>query len=184
MLVNGQLESAQLESILFASLPSAAANPYRVYYLTDREQVVISDGTSWNSIAGTEFSHTFVANGSYRTGTGVDDVLYFPYNAVLTVAIAYSKQVGTSGTTEIDVLLATAPNAAFTTIFSTTPKFTSAAAANNYVDSAGIVTPLSGVTAPVFSTTAITAGSVLRMDLLQTMVAGKDCGVTIFWRKS
>lgn len=184
MLVNGQLESAQLESILFASLPSAAANPYRVYYLTDLESVVISDGANWNTIGAPQFSHTFTANGAYKTGTGVDDVLYFPYAAEVLIVLAYNKDVGTAGTTEIDILMATAPNAAFATIFSTTPKFTSAAAANNYVDSAGTVTPLAGVTAPVLSTTAVTAGSVLRMDLLQAMTGAKNCGCTIFWRRS
>jgi len=50
MKVYGALEAAQLEWFTDAGKPAASSYQYRVIYITDTKQVLVSDGTNWNPV--------------------------------------------------------------------------------------------------------------------------------------
>ena len=110
----------------------------------------------------------FFINGPYGIATvpatALDGLTFFQFDAEIIDVWAFNLVPGSSGTTEIDIKIAD-PGGSFTSIFSTTPKFTSASASNSWVDALGIVPPGSGVTAPVLSVTNVDAGQALRLDL-------------------
>jgi len=121
----------------------------------------------------------FLANGSYRVGNGVDGSTVLPYNYQIINVYASSDTVGTSGTTELDIEVQSSPGGTWTSIFSTTPKFTSSSVSGAYTQVLPVPPAQTGVTAPVISTATITAGSRIRMNILQAMVGGKDVTVGI-----
>jgi hypothetical protein len=136
----------------------------------------------------------FFLNGYYNILTvpylGVDGLVVFNFDAEIINAYAWILQIGTGGTTELDIKKATAPGSAFSSIFSTTPKFTSAAANYSWVGVGDVVT---GATAPVMSPLnangylSVDAGDALRFDLISAMTgtttAGpRSCGVNLHYR--
>lgn len=128
----------------------------------------------------------FFANGAYRGGllrTRIE-TFRFPFNGYIRKVTLFSGDAGLSGTTEVDVLKFTAPGGVGTSIFTTTPKVTSAAASNVWIANGETVT---GMVAPVIAgmVTAgapVNAGDVLQMKILQAMGGNpKDLKIQIDW---
>lgn len=138
-------------------------------------------------VRNTMFTHSFELNGNYGNLTiptlQIDGLRFFNFNATIVNAWAWIRGAGSSGTTAVDIKYASAPGGSFASIFSTTPKFASTAGASAYTDSAGVVTPGTGVTAGVLSTTSVAAGGALKMDLTGTMVNPDSVGVTIIFKQ-
>lgn len=108
----------------------------------------------------------------------------FPYAAEIIAVTCYHGAAGSGGTSEIDIKWqAVNSGAAFATIFTTTPKVTSSAAAERYWDSLGNNTTPTGCTAPVLSKTTFAAGDKLRCDIASIMT-GNPNGflIRIFFR--
>lgn len=131
----------------------------------------------------------FFANGTYGNAptfpqTYVDGLIVFNFNAEIINVWAFSSTPGSGGTTELDIKRSTAPGNAFTSIFSTTPKFTSAHSVNGvWVDSAGFQPAVTGVTAPVLLTTSVDQGDALRLDIITSMTGvPSNAGITVIYR--
>lgn len=144
------------------------------------------DGRSTAAVAGkiaAQGTHQWQLNGNYANvgaATEIDGYLFFPVNATITAIWIYNAVAGTGGTTEIDILKASAPAGAFSTILTTTGKITSAAAAGVWTDNGSIVAAQTGVTKPVMSSANVSAGDALRFDTISTMTGSpRDCGVVI-----
>lgn len=126
----------------------------------------------------------FFANGPYNImtmpQTGVDGLTIMEFDALIINAWAFNLVAGSGSTTELDIKLATAPGGAFSSIFSTTPKFTSSAGSNAWI---GVGETLSGATAPVLSTTQVSTGDALRFDIITAMTGSpQNCGIVIHYR--
>jgi len=90
---------------------------------------------------------------------------------------------GSSGTTELDIKWASSNSGTFNTIFSTTPKVTSAAASNSQFDTFGVATTPAGCTVPVLSKTTFAAGDVLRCECLSLQAGTPNgFGMKIYFR--
>lgn len=147
-------------------------------------------GASINFINDKQHSEKqFFANGPYwyasMPQTYVDGLVFFEFDAEIINVWAYSSAPGSSGTTELDVKRATAPGGAFSSIFSTTPKFASTHATPAWVDADGTQAAGTGVTAPVLSTTNVDAGDALRFDIIQSMTGNGNevvVGIIVHYR--
>lgn len=140
------------------------------------------------NIPGTMFSADFEINGNYGGLTTpalqLDGIRFFNFNATILNAWAWIRSAGGAGTTTLDIKYASAPGGSYATIFSTKPAFTTTAAAGAYVDSAGVVSPPTGTTAGVLSTTTVVAGGSLKFDLTSVMTSSPDsCGVTVIFKQ-
>jgi len=129
----------------------------------------------------------FFVNGAYSSATtpvlGVDGLAVFEYDAEIIDVWMFNMTAGSSGTTALDLKVATTSGGAFTSIFSTTPKITSAAGNSAWVGApTGTYTPPTGTTAPVLSTVNIAAHSAIRLDLLQAQVGGQNTGLIVHYR--
>jgi len=129
-----------------------------------------------------KYDKGWFVNGTYALLTlpysAIDGIYLVPDNATITNAMLYVRTAGSSGTTELDIKYATTPGGAWTSIFSTTPKITSAAGnyAWCYTGSA-----FSNTTAPVLSTTTLNAGSALRCDIIQAQGGTPvGCGLILY----
>lgn len=119
-------------------------------------------------------------NGITTPTTNFGGPFTFPYAAEIVAVTCYHGAAGSSGTSELDLLWQPVNSAtAFATIFTTTPKVTSSAAAERYWDSLGNNTTPTGCTAPVLSKTTFAAGDKVRCDILQTM-GGSPNGFLLF----
>lgn len=129
-----------------------------------------------------KYDKAWFINGSYNKltipYTAVDGIFLIPDNAKIMNAMMYVRTAGSSATTELDIEFATAPGGSWTSIFSTTPKITSAAGnfAFCYTGSA-----FSGTTAPVLGTTNLDAGMALRCNI-KAIQGGSPigCGVVLY----
>jgi hypothetical protein len=112
---------------------------------------------------------------------GVDGLRVFEFDAEIFNVWMYNLVPGTSGITELDLRLINAPGDAGSTIFTTTPKIDSTAAANSYIGVGGTVT---GCVAPVLLTSPIlvTAGQALSLDKIQSMPGAQNCGLLVHYR--
>lgn len=152
------------------------------------EALVQELGGSINFINSKQHSEKqFFANGSYNNiaapQTAVDGAVFFEFNATIINVWAFSQVQGSGGTTELDIKRVVTPGGARTSIFSTTPKFASTAAANQWVDALGKQTPGTGVTAPVLSTTDVNEGDALEFDFITKMTGSpQNCGLLIHYR--
>lgn len=130
----------------------------------------------------------FFANGRYGIMSsypqlGVDGLVFLEFNIEIINAWVFNNVPGSGGTTELDIKKASTPGGAFTSIFSTTPKITSAAPAFSWADWQGKTTPTTGVTAPVVSSPNLNAGDALRLDLLTVMTGNpENTGILITYR--
>lgn len=131
------------------------------------------------AVRNVQYEIQFLANGKYRTGTGVDGARVLPYNYDIINVYASSDTAGSAGTTTIDIQTQTAPGGSWTSVFSTKPAFASTAAAGAYTQILPAPPVQTGVTAPVLSTTSLTAGSRIRMNLDAVMTGGADVTVGI-----
>jgi len=151
------------------------------------EELIQRQGAVSNFISLYQHSEKqFFINGPYGIATvpatALDGLTFFQFDAEIIDVWAFHIISGSSGTTELDVKVATL-GGSFASIFSTTPKFTSSAANNSWVDSSGVVAPGTGVTAPVLSITNVNAGQALRFDLLQKQGGDpQNCGIVIHYR--
>ncbi len=128
----------------------------------------------------------WVINGAYQGAAtpflGLDGLLVAEFDMEIFNVWMFNHDAGGSGTTELDIKTATAPGGSYSSIFTTTPKVTSAAAAFSYI---GVGDTVSGCTAPVLAAGALTivAGSALRCDILSVMGGvPKTCGLIAHYR--
>lgn len=132
-------------------------------------------GETLNFIAQKEYSEKqYFINGIYASlpipFTAIDGLTLMGFNATLINAFIYIKTAGTSGDTELDIEYNTAPGpTGWTSIFTTKPKINFAAGdyAFCYVGSTFVNT-----TAPVFSTTNLDQGWVLRCNITSAQAGG------------
>lgn len=127
----------------------------------------------------------FFLNGPYAIGAGdngLDGLCIFEFDAEIFAVYMFNHVAGSSGTTELDVKKQTTSGGAYSTIFSTTPKITSAA--GNYAR-VGTGETVSGCTAPVLTSTPlnVSAGEALRLDLISAQGGSpQNCGIIIHYR--
>lgn len=128
----------------------------------------------------------FFLNGRYGVASvpalGVDGVCIFEFDAEIFAVYMFNHVAGSSGTTELDVKKQATSGGAYSTIFSTTPKITSAA--GNYAR-IGTGETVSGCTAPVLTSTPlnVSAGEALRLDLISAQGGvPENCGIVIHYR--
>lgn len=135
------------------------------------------------------YSHTWKMNGpikQFNGQLGVDGIFSFRkgYTYEIIDVIMYGETMGASGTVEIDLKYSTFPSGTWTSIFSTTPKITSSAAAYTTI---GVGDTVSGATAPILTSApnplAMSAKTRIRMDII-SMQAGtpKDFGIEIIYQ--
>lgn len=110
----------------------------------------------------------FFANGRYGIESSyptlaVDGLTFFQYDAEIIDAWMFVAFAGSGGTTELDIKRATTPGGSFTSIFSTTPKITSAAGNFVWIH---VGSAIAGTTAPVLATTLVDAEDALRLDVI------------------
>lgn len=152
------------------------------------EDLIQRLGSSINFINNYQYSEKqFFLNGPYSNlpsypQTFSDGLVFFQYDAEIVNVFAFSITKGVSGTTELDVKRATSSGGAFTSIFSTTPKFTSACSNNVWTDSAGLTPVQTGITRPVLATVNLNAGDALRVDLISAMQSAYNTGLVIIYR--
>jgi hypothetical protein len=112
----------------------------------------------------------------------VDGLVTFPFAFEVYEAIIYTNNVAaTGGTTELDLKWKPESSGSYASIFSTTPKFTNAAAVGAICRSLG--SAVTGFTKPVLSKTLFDAYDLIRLDILQTVTGPQQgCGLKLFWR--
>ena len=133
----------------------------------------------------------FKLNGSYSVATGItffDGIAPFFYNSEIVGIVFYNGQGGTSGTTEFDLIYIDQDGVEQSSIFTTTPKITSAApdevvitqnftTGNDYPN----VIP-AGITLAALSKTQFLEGEAVYLKLNSSMVSANNCGLTIFYK--
>ena len=134
-------------------------------------------------------------NPTYNTFTAplvISDVEPFPTAAQIMAITLQHNTAGSGGTSELDIQWATQNSNTWNSIFSTTPKATSAAPTDAQWDSiyndatasfSSVATTPAGCTVPVFSKTTFAAGDRLRCRAV-TLQTGTPNGFTmrIYWR--
>lgn len=149
------------------------------------ESVFTRVGATNNFLAERELDQKdFNLNGLYNIimiNSDCDGKITYPYPfEIVTLGIYNGSINGSSGLTELDVKWKPQNSGAFSSIFTTTPKFTSAAAADS---SCFVGQSVAGFTAPVLLKTTFAAYDQLRIDILQTVVGTVDyAGIKIFSR--
>jgi hypothetical protein len=130
----------------------------------------------------------FKLNGSYLVATDIDfldGVASFFYNSEIVGVFFYNGEQGTSGTTEFDLRWINTSGVDQGSIFSVTPKISSAALQNaigfRNLETSVDVAP-SGVTLPTFSKTSFLQGESVYFRLASAMPEAQNCGLTIFYR--
>lgn len=140
------------------------------------------------SIPNASREHNWELNGAYSGLTfpllNIDAVFFAPYNLTINSVWIYNGDAGSGGTSEFD-LKVKSPGGAYASILSTTGKITSVAAADIYTDSGAVVSPAAGVTKPVISTAAISAGQAIKFDLITSMTGTpRDARIRIYWTQT
>lgn len=180
----------------YVELKSAASNPSSPSFTLPSADgssgsKLVTNGSGVLSFAAdsnTSREHNFELNGNYSGLTfpllNIDAIFLAPYNLTIQSVWIYSGASGASGTTEYD-LKVKSPGGAYATILSTTGKIASTAAADIYTDSGSVVGAQTGVTKPVISTAAITAGQAIKFDLIQSMATGAtDARIRMYWQQT
>lgn len=164
------------------------------------EAVGLKLGEMHNFIGKRQFDHlTLFLNGPYSIVTppqyGVDGLFVFPFDAEIINVAIFNLVAGSGGTLELDLKKATSSGGAFSSIFTTTPKVTSAASNNAFGLSYDIsdttdgqswaaASAPTGITLGVLSSTpySVSAGNALRLDMIQSMTGGQNAGLIVFHR--
>jgi hypothetical protein len=140
------------------------------------EELIQRQGAVTNFICLNQYTEkTFQGNGFYGRQatpyTVTDGLTFFDKDAEITNVYVYINFPGTGGTTELDLKIAAPGSSTWTSIFSTTPKFTSASPILARVDVRGNNPPVTGVTAPVLASSPMNVdeGYAVRLDILQAM---------------
>ena len=108
-----------------------------------------------------EVWNTKIINAAYLKSSNTVEgfgLHYVAQDFTLTSAVVVNLETGGTGSVEFDVLVGNSPTGAFTTVFSTRPSKSGQGESTN----------------AVFSTTAITAGQYLRLDLTAFQVPQGD----------
>ena len=176
--------------ITFSTAPPSGATvevvtPNTVPIGTPSNGTVTTSSLSTTLLNSLAREHSWELNGLYGSLTfpltNIDSIFLVPYNINILSVWIYSGTAGSAGTTEFDLKVATTSGGAFSSILSTTGKITSAAASTVWTDSGSVVGSQTGITKPVLSTTAISAGSAIRWDLIQSMTGPQDARIKIFY---
>lgn len=136
------------------------------------------------------YSHVpsqFKINGRYNTGitlARIDGFIYFEFNAEIIDIVVLNGTAGSGSTTELNVYRYVTSGGSGTSIFSTTPKITSAAGDNVKIQIGSSVT---GTTAPVLTSSpnrlAVNAGDWLECKMITTMSGSpRDIQLVVVWR--
>lgn len=135
-----------------------------------------------------EDSHGFFLNGPYNpgeAGTALDGLHSFLFDAEIVGVTVFNMVSGSAGTSEFDVIWLSASGVVQGSIFSTTPKITSAAP-NFAYGTTNLVTATSqggtGITLPTLSKTEFNQFDAIRLDLPSAMTAAQNAGVVINYR--
>lgn len=166
------------------------------------EEVAQRLGSSLNQVALYQYdTKDFFLNGPYGDvgvvpTLGLDGLFVFPFDSEIINIAMFNLVAGSSGTTELDIKMATTSGGAFTSIFSTTPKISSAASSNAFFLCYTITqiatgqswalngSPPAGVTVGSLTSVplSVPAGTALRIDLMAKMTDAENCGLMIFHR--
>lgn len=136
------------------------------------ESVYTRVGAVTNFLANREVTQAdFNLNGKYNIvptpHIAADGFITYPFDfEIISVMFFTGDEVGSSGTTEVDLTWRPETGGAFQSIFSTTPKITGSAAALRYVRNGG--PSVSGMVNPVLSKTTFNAYDYIKLDVLQT----------------
>ena len=139
------------------------------------------------------YQKQFFLNGFYEGAVGftaIDGLEIFPFNAEIFDVGVFNIEAGISGTTEIDIQIATTSGGSFSSIFTTRPAILSTAPNFSYfrIGETNInwTAPVlnSVITSPIDGKLVrqVTAGSAVRIDLLSSMNNARGCGVILFCR--
>lgn len=126
----------------------------------------------------------FFLNGPYPSfglQNGVDGLAVFEFDAEIFNVWMFNLVAGSAGTTELDIKLKPFSSGSFTSIFSTTPKITSAAAANTWI---GVGDTVIGATAPVLTSSPllVNAKDAIRLDKITSMTGAENAGIIVHYR--
>ena len=159
------------------------------YRASVNESVETKKGANVNHLQYFKFEpRKFILNGNYtgQTQTGLDGIYPLPTDCEIALIAMSNVQAGASGTTELDVKVQSSSGGSRTSIFSTTPKITSAAPdfayLMHYPD--GLLSDVggTGLVLPVLSTSTFTKGQALSVDILDTMTNAKNISLEIYLR--
>ncbi len=158
-------------------------------------RAAVSESTMTRIGATNNFIHTyqhnakeFFLNGRYYIGnasTGIDGMYPILFNTEIIAISMFNLEVGTSGTTTLDVHWYDGTGSDQGTIFSTKPSISSTASNGSYMIK-DLITPTdfggTGLTLPAFNKTTFNAGDALRLDLDSAMDNARTCGMIIYFR--
>jgi hypothetical protein len=143
----------------------------------------------------------FFLNGPYYNASPIpqqatDGLAIFEFNSQIIDVWMFNNVAGTSGATELDLLISTTSGGAFTSIFNVQPQITYQAPNYTWVGAPNptlignqynpptYIVP-SYTVQPVLNssiTNFIPAQSAIRCDLLSVMQGAENCGILIHWR--
>lgn len=118
--------------------------------------------------------------------TGVDGAFVIWYNMEIVGISMYNLVAGSGGTTQLDILKHTTSGGAGSSIFSTKPTLSYLSGNNSvlfydFLNATAIHAP-TGCTQPVLTSTSLTKGDMLTMNLTSAQVSGQSCGITLHMR--
>lgn len=171
--IGGVYQEKTEYSVAGSTLTFVAAPPNAV-----NVEVVITAAAA--GTAGGKRTFELKLNGNYGNSApinNVDGLWVAPADIRITNVYIYQDEAGSGGTTEIDLKVKPFGSGAFTSIFTTTPKVTSAAGSDEWCGIGDVVT---GFTAPVLTSApfVVPAKSAIRMDLI-TAQTGSPAGVGV-----
>lgn len=129
--------------------------------------------------------------------TAVDGLQVFEFDCQIIDVWMFNMTAGASGTTELDVKMATTSGGTFNSIFTTTPKIAFNAGNNCWVGSPNPsligpqYSPSPSYSAPAHTTQPVLNASItnviprwsaIRLDKISSQVGGQDCGLVIQYR--
>lgn len=154
------------------------------------EAVATKYGQSINFINRRQLDHhAFLLNGDYASAsgsTGTDGIFVFLFDVELVGFYYYCNQVGTTGTTTLDIHKLSGGGTDDGSIFSTLPSVDTTASNDSYtlydqLNSTTVSNP-TGHTLAVLSTVNFDAGDALRMDVDATMGGANGFQLGVLYR--
>lgn len=132
----------------------------------------------------------WVLNGKYGASTGsqinVDGVIPILFNMTIVGFCMFNAVAGASGTTEIDIQRRINSGASSSSIFSVTPKITSAAGNGAYmIKQYGpdlVLDNPAGTTLPTFSVLDLNAGDVLHLNFVTRQSGAESLTISLFMK--
>lgn len=166
------------------------------------EAVAQKMGQTMNFISKRQYDvKDFRLNGPYDIVAApqfaVDGIYVFPFDVEIINLTIYNFVPGSSGTTELDLKRATSSGGSWSSIFSVTPKITSAATdpdgayglSYDIVDGTlgqtwNLNTPGTGVTMGQLTSAPfnVDKGDAIRVDKITHMTGAQNCGLLVYFR--